>query len=331
MAETAERQSSIALFSLKDNAQFLVADAVGDCDWGSQGLFRDDTRVLSRFALLLGGESPSLLSSGLSHDNVYFRAHLTNRPLPQLGGPVTPKGVVHVERTRFLWEMRLHERLTLTNYGHAKVPIGVRIEFGADFADIFEVRGHVRERRGTLHDPEVGTDHVALRYEGLDGIARTSVVAFSQRPDAISGEAAEFHLLLDAHARQVVFMEIGPDRPETPGRARFRLAAACARRSMRAKRRRGASVATGPNPFRVWLEKSRADLDLLTTEFPTGPYPCAGIPWFATPFGRDGIITALQVLWLDPGLARGVLRFLAATQATTHSEFQDATPGKILH
>jgi glycogen debranching enzyme len=331
MSETADLQSSLALFSLKDNAQFLVANAVGDCAGGSQGLFRDDTRVLSRFALLLGGHAPSLLSSALSQDNVYFRAHLTNRPLPQLGGPVTPKGVVHVERTRFLWAMRLHERLTLTNYGPTRVPIALRLEYGADFADIFEVRGHPRERRGRMFDPEFGSDHVALRYEGLDGLARTTVIAFSQAPDAISGEAAEFALLLDANARHVLFVEVGPDRVEAPSRARFRAAAACARRSMRAKRRRAASIRTAPNPFRVWLEKSRADLDVLTTEFPTGPYPCAGIPWFATPFGRDGIITALQVLWLDPALARGVLRFLAASQASTHSAFQDAAPGKILH
>jgi glycogen debranching enzyme len=331
MADAAERQSSTVLFSLKDNTQFLVANAVGDCAGASQGLFRDDTRVLSWFALLLGERAPSLLSSGLSRDNVYFRAHLTNRPLPQLGGPATPEGVVHVERARLLWAMRLHERLTLTNYGHTKVPVRLRVEFRADFADIFEVRGHARERRGRIYDAEIGVDHVALRYEGLDGIVRANVIAFSQRPDEISGEAAEFALMLDAHARQVVFIEIGPDRLEAPSRTRFRTAAACARRSMRAKRRRGASIQTGPHPFSVWLEKSRADLDLLTTEFPTGPYPCAGIPWFATPFGRDGIISALQVLWLDPALARGVLRFLAATQASTDSEFQDAAPGKILH
>ena len=78
MSDTADLQSSLTLFSLKDNAQFLVANAVGDCVGTSEGLFRDDTRVLSRFALLLGDRAPSLLSSGLSQDNVYFRAHLTN-------------------------------------------------------------------------------------------------------------------------------------------------------------------------------------------------------------------------------------------------------------
>ena len=93
----------------------------------------------------------------------------------------------------------------------------------------------------------------------------------------------------------------------------------------------GAAIIASGRLFGQWLDKSRADLALLTTELPTGPYPYAGIPWFATPFGRDAIITALQTLWLKPQLAAGVLRFLASTQAHETSAFRDSEPGKILH
>src|SRR5262245_13074416 len=137
-------------YALKYNEQFLVADELGHVTGEGDGLFYNDTRLLSRFDLTVGGEPPSLLSSGLSQDNVYFRAHVTNRPLPELGGHRTPEGVIHIERMRLLWDGRLYERLTLTNYGEREVPAPLRFGFATDFADIFDVRGHTRRRRGHL-------------------------------------------------------------------------------------------------------------------------------------------------------------------------------------
>jgi glycogen debranching enzyme len=331
IGENSEPRSAIGLYALKNNEAFLVADALGDITGQGDGLFCDDTRMLSRFSLKLGAASPSLLSSGVSQDNVFFRANVTNRRLPELGDSVTPEGVIHIERARFLWDGRLHECLTLTNYGENKVPAPLRFHFAADFADIFEVRGQVRPRRGRLLPPKIGDDTVTLGYEGLDGVARSCVVAFSLRPDRLTEEAADFTLTLAAHGRLQLYLEIGRDRPATPARERFRSAAAHARIAMRRKRRSGASLHCPGRPFRTWMDKSRADLALLTTDMPSGPYPFAGIPWFSTPFGRDGIITALQTLWLDPTLARGVLAFLAGNQAREVSEFQDAAPGKIMH
>jgi len=318
-------------FALKENEQFLVADEFGDISGPADGLFCRDTRLLSRLSLTIGGRPPSLLQSGVSHDNVYFRAHLTNLPLPELGGAKTPEGVIHLERTRLLWAGRLHEQIALANYGTQSVRVPLEFAFAGDFADIFEVRGMQRAKRGDALAPEIGADRVRLAYRGLDDETRTCIVGFSAPPLRLSASEAAFTFELPPHARAELHVEIGGAEPATPSRARYRDAAARALLAMRRKRRRGATVEDRATPFAAWLGKARADLALLTDDLPTGPYPCAGIPWFSTMFGRDGIITALQMLWLDPMFARGVLGFLAAHQALEHSAFQDAAPGKILH
>jgi glycogen debranching enzyme len=321
----------MARYALKYGSEFLVADALGDITGEGEGLYFNDTRLLSRLALTFGGAIPSLLSSGVSQDNVFFRANLTNRPLPELGERSPPEGAMHVERTRFLWDRRLYERIALTNYALHELPVTLRIAFAADFADIFEVRGHVRSRHGRILDPELRDADVRLAYEGVDAVVRACVIAFSPRPDRLSPGTGEFTLTLAPRARIFLHLEIGTETAPEPGAARFRAAAAQARLAMRRKRRRGASVQCPRGPFQIWVEKSRADLALLTTDLPSGPYPYAGIPWFSTPFGRDGIITALQMLWLDATLARGVLQYLADHQAHATSAFDDAAPGKILH
>jgi len=318
-------------YALKYDEEFLIANELGDITGEGDGLFHNDTRLLSRFNLTVGGKLPSLLSSGLSQDNVYFRANLTNRPLPELGGQRTPEGVIHIERSRLLWDSRLYERLTLTNYGDYEVQAPLRFAFATDFADIFEVRGHVRQSHGRLLPPRIDAASVTLAYEGRDGVVRACVISFSCPPDSLSQEAAELRLVLRSGARLRLYLEVGTEPGPAPDDDRYRRAAANAHRAMRRKRRRGAYLDCPRGAFRTWVDKARADLALLTTELPSGPYPFAGIPWFSTPFGRDGIITALQMLWLDPSLARGVLQFLSENQARETSSFDDAAPGKIMH
>ena len=324
--------STMGRFALKYNEAFLVADALGDINGDADGLFYNDTRLLSRFDFTIGDAAPSLLSSGLSEDNVFFRANVTNRPLPELGGGSrTPEGVIHVERTRLLWAVRLYERIVLTNYGMQEAPAPLRFDFASDFADIFEVRGHARREHGRMLAPRIDDSAVTHSYEGLDREVRACVIAFSQKPARLTAERAEFTLVLPRRGCIELYLEVGAGCAPAPDRRRFRDAAAQARIAMRCKRRRGAAVHAPPGPFRMWVEKARADLALLTTDLPTGPYPYAGIPWFSTPFGRDAIVTSLQMLWLDPSLARGVLEFLAQNQAQSTSAFDDAAPGKIMH
>jgi glycogen debranching enzyme len=319
------------LLSLKDGDAFIVADANGDIFGATDGFFDDDTRLLSRFRLLVGERPPSGLGSAVSRDNVAFTFHGANRPLPVMGQKATPPGVMHVERRRFLWDRRLYERVRVTNHSLDDELLPLVIEFAADFRDMFEIRGIGRAAHGKLTAPMIDGRQIIFGYRGLDDIERASVIAFSEPPGRFSAHRAEFLFSLSPRFRFELYIEVGRGVDEPPSRHRFRAAAAAATLDARKRRRQGARVrARGPR-FNAWLEQSRADLALLTTNLPTGPYPYAGIPWFSTPFGRDGVITAWQMLSIDPGLARGVLRYLAANQAQEVSAFRDAAPGKIMH
>ena len=331
-AETSDTDGLERLMALKDADTFAVADGWGDMKGGADGLFDHDTRLLSRLVLTVGLARPSRLSSGVSQDNVYFTCHSTNRPLPPMGGRSAPAGVLHIERRRFVRDRRMFERVRIVNHGVEDMLLPLALDFAADFADIFQVRGTLREKRGTMETPGHDGRRVTFGYVGLDGVRRISCLAFSEPPARLSGSRAEFMFSLPMGKRCDLYIECGPDRCDQPDEARFRINAVAARLAMRTRRRRGASLRGPRSPrFNDWLDQSRADVALLTTDLPTGPYPYAGVPWFSTPFGRDGIITAWQMLWLDPSLAKGVLTYLAMRQATGVSAFQDSAPGKIMH
>ena len=331
-AETGDAESLEGLMALKDADTFLVADGWGDLRGGADGLFDNDTRILSRLELTVGRARPSRLSAGVSQDNVYFTCHSTNRPLPPMGGRSAPAGVLHIERRRFVRDRRMFERIRMVNHGVEDVLLPLALDFAADFADIFQVRGTRRDKRGTTETPTHDGRRVTFGYVGLDGVRRTSCLAFSEPPARLNGSRAEFMFSLPQGRRCDLYIECGVDRCDQPDAARFRVHALAARLAMRMRRRRGASLRGPRSPrFNDWLDQSRADVALLTTDLPTGPYPYAGVPWFSTPFGRDGIITAWQMLWLDPSLAKGVLTYLAMRQATEVSAFQDSAPGKIMH
>jgi glycogen debranching enzyme len=345
---------------LKSGGTFIVNDPLGDVTGHDDGLFVNDTRVLSALRLTFGGRAPSLLSGSVSSDNTSFTAHLTNRPLPPLGGDSTPEGVIHVERVRVLSGTVLNEAIELTNYGTTDAVVPLSISFASDFRDMFEVRGLKRAKQGTVEAPRVHKNEVLLGYVGLDDVARHVRVAFSPMPDKLLADRADYSIQLPAQACVSIYLSVAvqvaahkgtPDvdvpqsthtvtelhvsqidaaRPRV-GRTAVRAALVDSHLVMRERRRASARVRSSNPLFNAWIDRSQADLNLLTTDLATGPYPYAGIPWFSTPFGRDAVITSLQMLWLQPGLARGVLRFLAEHQAKEDSAFRDAAVGKIMH
>ena len=313
-------------FALKDGDTVIVCDAYGDIDGEADGLYHNDTRMLSCFRLRVAGERPNLLSAVRGRDNVILTSNMASPTLAN-----TPAGAIHLARAKMIWDGRLYERIACVNYDDHDAELPLTFEFHADFLDMFEVRGSTRPARGEIEAPQVADKAVAMRYLGLDQRVRTTTISFSESPSRLAGGEASFTLKLAPRRARELIIEIATGVAETPDRERLRRAAVQARRTMRRRLSRGARLTSSARLFDAWIARARADLALLTTDLATGPFPYAGIPWFSTPFGRDSIITALQGLWLDPELARGVLTYLAETQARHTSAFQDAEPGKILH
>jgi glycogen debranching enzyme len=322
--------------TLKHGDTFAVFDHRGDigADPGnSEGLFHRDTRILSRFALRLQGALPLLLSSTLQDDDTVFSADLSNPDCGSDGKIVLRREQIHLQRLRFLWSGCLYERVRVQNFADRTVQIGLCFDFAADFADLFEVRGAHRAARGTTVAQLEGPAAVSLRYRGLDEIERTTRLSFDPPPSQLERTCAEFVLTVQPHEAHRLFIAVGAAAPRGADwhGCRFYREMRAARRALRRAAQRAAVVETSNAVFNDIARRSISDLNMLITDTPQGPYPYAGTPWFSTPFGRDGIITALMTLWLDPAIARGVLGFLAATQATAIDPDRDAEPGKILH
>jgi glycogen debranching enzyme len=320
---------------LKLDDTFCLCDPQGDLvptGLGELGLYHEDTRYLSRMELRLGEVRPLYLSSTVRQGNDLMLADLTNPDIAQEDGTVVPRGTVHVHRARFLWRGACHERVRLANHGLQPLRVSLAFLFAADYADIFEVRGRRRERRGSLLEPRLEPSAVVLGYRGLDGELRRTRVDFEPAPRERTAGRARFELRLDPQGTVAVDVAV---TCEPGGAPRLPLRfdeARDASESAQADRRQGrCRVETSSEAFNDWLERSSADLRMMMTDTAHGPYPYAGVPWYSTVFGRDGIITALEVLWMDPHVARGVLANLAALQATDTSEARDSEPGKILH
>jgi glycogen debranching enzyme len=320
---------------LKEGETFAVFDRFGDIHRvgrGQQGLYHDGTRHLSRFELRIDTRRPMLLSSTVTEENALLAVDLTNPRLRLPGGTSVPQDSIHIFRSAVLWNAVCHQRLRIWNYALEPVELPLKFFFAADFADIFEVRGLERARSGDLLDPEVTPDGVILAYRGLDGVMRRSAIRFTPIPTLLEPGEAHFSLVLEPGAEETIWLSVDcgvEDQPRSD--LGYGEAARAVRSTLRARAEDGCHVDTSNEQFNDWLNRSTADLRMMLTETSEGPYPYAGVPWFSTPFGRDGIITALESLWVDPGIAAAVLRFLAATQARELSEDADAEPGKILH
>ena len=302
---------------LKHDDAFLVADRRGNFPYlpgGEFGFYVDGTRFLRRLELRLGHQQPLLLNAAIAADSLQGVIELTNPDLLDDGRVVLPRHTLRLSRTVTLYGQQLTHTLALESFAAEPMQLAVVWEFGADFADVFEVRGFRRAQRGADLPPRCTDDTVELRYRGLDGAVRTTRLAFTPAPARVGHESAEYLLELPAAARVDISVTVTGVTEPTPAvvRAAGRRGAgappseasvkilspadATARRRqvIEALAGRAVRLHTDHELFNQWIERAWGDLHLLATDTPDGFVPYAGIPWYVAPFGRDSLITALQ-------------------------------------
>lgn len=357
------------LRSLKYGEAFAVLDSYGDIGVlpGPEGLYFQDTRYLSRLGFTIEDQRPLLLSSVMQDDNGALSVDMTTPDIRIDAHDETtiPRELIAIERTKFLFKGACYDRIGLRNYDsrHWKLKIGVT--FDADYRDLFEVRGMDRPVRGKRSVQVASESEVQFRYVGLDEVVRTTSLHFGPKPHHIEPGRAEFEVSLPPGGRTSLFIRVvceshraftsapaaekvgedaaaglsqaagsgaGARHPKGLGEGViFARAYRDARRDLRQLTAGITTIISSNDQFNEAACRATADLYMLASRTPEGIYPFAGIPWYSTVFGRDGIITAMMALWIDPNFAKGVLRYLASTQAKAVDPAADAQPGKVLH
>lgn len=333
-----EARSSLTertLRTLKHGDAFAVLDAYGDLgvEPGTpEGIYYRDMRFLSRLKLICSGQRPLLLSSVIHDDNSALSIDLTNADVePPSPHPIT-RDTIAISRTKFLWNAASYERIALRNYDTVERLVSIELVFDADFVDLFEVRGMPRSRRGKIRSEKTAADAVRYVYNGLDGVERRTTLTFTPTPQRLGVHRAVFERLLKAGERSTILVTAAfGENGETQASASFHSAYRAKRSATRTDTQNITTIESSNPLFDELMCRSTADIYTLSTRAGEELYPYAGIPWYNTVFGRDGIITAMMMLWIDPAIARGVLLHLAETQATHHDPDSDAQPGKILH
>lgn len=324
------------LIVLSNGPSFAVLSTEGDIrleDNPEAGLFYDDTRYLSRSVLEVEGADLRELSSDTTREYV-SQIDLTFSGERFGGGIDDPKLAFHLRR-RQLIDHDMVERVELANYSSRPLIMPLVFRHEADFADVFEVRGKRRTRRGSMHPPRVlDIATYEFAYDGLDGYTYRSKIRYSRAPDHIEPGVAIYRVRLEPLGVWTIDFTVttgrdGVDRPRAP--------LPFARRVQRITKAHAiwhaeaASIRTRDDYFTQSLERGLSDLYSLQVKIDGLPTVTAGIPWFACPFGRDSLITCFQTLMLSTKPTRETLIFLASRQGRIFDESRDEEPGKILH
>jgi len=318
---------------IREDGLFLLTDTDGSIPLHNDsgfGLYHSDTRYLSGWDLSLIGVEPIVLLStaelGFGEEQV-----MTNPELINERGETLPSGSLEIRRQRVL-DHALIESVRLTNFALVPLALTLQFEFDADFADIFELRGIRRKRRGRLLTPRIHPAAVTFSYRGADNVSRRVRVQFRRKPDELDQRRAVFHLIVEPGKAEEIGAAIAVDHVGGPGTASARRSTLTVAQSHHEWKETSTRALTSNDRFNAALDRSLTDMRVLWTE--RGPdlsYISAGVPWFDTLFGRDSALASMMSLALRPEMAREVLRCLTRFQGKEVDTPREEEPGKIVH
>jgi glycogen debranching enzyme len=326
---------------IKDEDLFFLTEPDGSVPLGGHhgfGLYYHDCRFLNGYEIRLNGCPPDELVANAERGFMAI-LELTNPDFHGSDGEPIHKQELGIKCERVIEarDLVLHDRITVQNFALEPVEFPLSFTFQAGFEDVFTVRGFLGGKAGKSQRPRWQGDLLRFLYRGADGLARTLTVRFSE-PVRRRGTTAEFPIRLGPkESRELVLsMEVNESKsvPRSASRRRqpdLKHVHAELRRSGEQWLGRHTEVRSDSVLLERVIERSLRDLRMLRSNLHRDEYFAAGIPWFATLFGRDSIITALQTLAFEPSIAEQTLRLLASYQGEAVDPWRDEEPGKILH
>jgi glycogen debranching enzyme len=320
---------------------FAVLDQTGDVPLVVEeelGLFFRGTRHLSQCELLVCGRPPFFLSGAVTRDNVRSIANLTNNDFEE-DGRSTPRSTLSIRRVTLLSGPEMMVRLVLHSFHLEALRLRLDFRLAADFRDVFEVRGLTRIRRGAAIAPVADGDTLVFAYRGLDGVGRSTRCRLGGVPVRWRGALGVVEITLAPQEERVIELVAACANDEVTSAPSAGFAGAESDRESEHRRwlAERTTIRGADEEVNGILAQALADVFMLTVPAEAGtPHAAdrciyAGIPWFATLFGRDALITARELMMVAPGLARSVLRVLAALQGREVNPEREEAPGKILH
>jgi glycogen debranching enzyme len=322
--------------TLIDGKTFLSTTIAGDImppGAPDVGFFHDDTRFLSRLELRVDGYRTVVLSSSTEQTFV-SQIELTTGKSTMRETYEIPENTVHIRREQLLSSETLFDNFSFENFNFHELELNIELAYEADFMDVFQVRGVARDNLGHYYQPIVRRDSIVFHYCGLDGVARETVIHLSPEPEVVDGTTARWKLRLPPFKRFQLQTTIVPQvegKRSRSVRPDFALQLRLRREALADWASHSTSFSSSNSIFNEMVATCKGDFHALQIPEAKERVIAAGIPWFATMFGRDSIIAAYQSLMLNPQLAAETLRVLASHQGKEKNDWRDEEPGKILH